>query len=81
MLDFAGPGLQKRLNKDTRGMLDSAPLKFAAENGVAFFEDLGWRVLELDSAFSAAHRFNRLLREWMDATAPGPLTPRLRRVA
>ena len=26
-------------------------------------------------------RFNRLLREWMDATAPGPVTPRLRRVA
>ena len=26
-------------------------------------------------------RFNRLLREWMEATAPGPVTPRLRRVA
>jgi pimeloyl-ACP methyl ester carboxylesterase len=26
-------------------------------------------------------RFNRLLREWIDATAPGPLEPRLRRVA
>jgi pimeloyl-ACP methyl ester carboxylesterase len=26
-------------------------------------------------------RFNRLLREWMDATEPGPVRPRLRRVA
>jgi pimeloyl-ACP methyl ester carboxylesterase len=26
-------------------------------------------------------RFNRLLREWMDATEPGPVGPRLRRVA
>ena len=26
-------------------------------------------------------RFNRLLREWMEATAPGPVTPRLRRAA
>jgi pimeloyl-ACP methyl ester carboxylesterase len=26
-------------------------------------------------------RFNRLLRDWMDATAPGPVRPRLRRVA
>jgi methyltransferase (TIGR00027 family) len=78
MLDFAGPGLQKRLNKRTRGMLDSAPLKFAAENGVAFFEDLGWRVLELESVFTAAHRFNRLPR-WMRPLAwlpqPDPRQP------
>lgn len=64
MLDFSGPGLQKRMNKRTRGMLNSAPFKFAPENGVAFFEDLGWRAIEIESVFTAAHRLNRLPR-WM----------------
>jgi pimeloyl-ACP methyl ester carboxylesterase len=43
---------------------------------VHVFEDCGhYPHIELP------HRFNRLLREWMDATAPGPVRPRLRRVA
>lgn len=63
-LDFAGPGLQRRLNKGTGGMLDNAPFKFAPENGVGYFEDLGWRPTEIESVFSAAHRLNRLPR-WM----------------
>lgn len=43
---------------------------------VHVFEDCGhYPHIELPS------RFNRLLREWMDATAPGPAEPRLRRVA
>jgi methyltransferase (TIGR00027 family) len=78
MLDFAGPGLQKRLNKRTGGLLDSAPIKFAPSNGLAFYEDLGWRPLEFDSVFSAAHRFNRLPR-WMRIAAllpqPDPRNP------
>ncbi|AGB24968.1 methyltransferase, putative, TIGR00027 family [Mycobacterium sp. JS623] len=60
VLDFFGPGLQKRMNKRTRGLLDSAPFIFAPENGVGYFEDLGWRVVEMDSVFTAAHRFGRL---------------------
>lgn len=60
MLDFSGPGLQKRMNKKTRGMMESAPFKFAPANGLAYFEDLGWRAVEMDSVFSAAHRFDRL---------------------
>ena len=43
MLDFAAPGLQKRMNKKTRGLMKSAPFKFAPANGLAYFEDLGWR--------------------------------------
>jgi methyltransferase (TIGR00027 family) len=78
MLDFAGPGLQKRLNKGTQGMLDSAPIKFAPANGLAFYEDLGWRPIETDSVFSAAHRFGRLPR-WMRIAArlpqPDPRNP------
>ncbi len=46
MLDFAAPGLQKRMNKKTRGLMDSAPFKFAPANGLAYFEDLGWRPVE-----------------------------------
>ncbi|MEA2421897.1 MAG: hypothetical protein QOF55_996, partial [Thermoleophilaceae bacterium] len=43
---------------------------------VHVFEDCGhYPHIELPA------RFNRLLREWMDATAPGPVRPRLRRVA
>ena len=60
MLDFSGPGLQKRMNKKTGGMMASAPFKFAPANGLAYFEDLGWRAVEMDSVFSAAHRFDRL---------------------
>ena len=78
MLDFSGPGLQKRMNKRTRGLLESAPFKFAPENGVGYFEDLGWRAIELDSVFTAAHRFNRLPL-WMRPLAwlpqPDPRKP------
>jgi hypothetical protein len=42
------------------GMLQNAPFKFAPENGLAFFEDLGWRTLEVESLFMAANRFRRL---------------------
>ena len=34
MLDFAAPGLQKRMNKKTRGLMQSAPFKFAPANGL-----------------------------------------------
>jgi methyltransferase (TIGR00027 family) len=78
MLDFAGPGLQKRMNKRTRGLLDSAPFKFAPANGVAYFEHLGWRVVEIHSVFTAAQRFDRLPR-WMRPLAwlpqPDPRKP------
>jgi methyltransferase (TIGR00027 family) len=78
MLDFAGPGLQHRVNKRTRGMMDSAPLKFAPANGLAYFEDLGWRPIEVESVFTAARRFDRLPR-WMRPLAwlpePDPRKP------
>jgi len=78
MLIFSGPGLQKRLNKRTGGMLDNAPFKFAPENGVAFFEDLGWRPIEIESVFTVARRINRLPR-WMRPLAwlpqPDPRKP------
>jgi methyltransferase (TIGR00027 family) len=60
MLDFAGPGLKKLMNKKMAGMLQNAPFKFAPENGLAYFEDLGWRTIDVESLFSAARRFRRL---------------------
>jgi len=60
MLDFAGPGLKRIMNKKMAGMLQNAPFIFAPENGLAYFEDLGWRTLEVESLFMAANRFRRL---------------------
>ncbi len=60
MLDTAGPGLRKLINKKMAGMQQNAPFKFAPDNGLAFFEDLGWRVAEAESLLLAAQRFRRL---------------------
>ncbi len=60
MLDFAGPGLQRMMNKKMAGMLQNAPFKFAPENGLAYFEDFGWRTARVESLFEAAYRFRRL---------------------
>jgi methyltransferase (TIGR00027 family) len=60
MLDFAFPGLRKMMNRKMAGMLENAPFKFAPENGLAYFEDLGWRTVEAESNLEAAHRFHRL---------------------
>jgi methyltransferase (TIGR00027 family) len=60
MLDFAFPGLKKRINKNVAGIAANAPFKFAPENGLAFFEDLGWRAVEAESVLEAAYRLHRL---------------------
>lgn len=80
MLDFAGPGLKKMMNKKMAGMLENAPFRFAPENGVAYFEELGWRVAEVESLLNAARRFRRLpvpmrLAAWLPQPDPrGPGT-------
>lgn len=60
MIDFAFPGLRERINKNVAGISENAPFKFAPENGLAFFEDLGWRPVEAESLLMAAKRFRRL---------------------
>jgi hypothetical protein len=42
------------------GLFQNAPFKFAPENGLAYFEDLGWRTAEVESNLEAANRFRRL---------------------
>ncbi|OCB36317.1 methyltransferase [Mycobacterium malmoense] len=77
MLDFAFPGLKKRINKNVAGISENAPFKFAPDNGLAFFEDLGWRTVEAESVLVAAHRLHRL-PIWMRPLAWLP-RPDLRR--
>lgn len=60
MLDFAGPGLRAMMNKKMAGMLENAPFKCAPENGLAWFEGLGWRTVHSESLLAAARRFRRL---------------------
>ena len=60
MLDFAFRGLRKTMNKKMSGMLENAPFKFAPANGLTFFEDLGWHVVEGESLMHAAQRLHRL---------------------
>jgi methyltransferase (TIGR00027 family) len=62
--DLFSPGLSRRLTKKSASMLDSAPLKFAPADGVAYFENLGWSTVDVESVLAAAYRFNRLPR-WM----------------
>jgi hypothetical protein len=40
--------------------MQSAPFVFAPENGLAYFEGLGWNTVEVESVFFAAYRFHRL---------------------
>jgi methyltransferase (TIGR00027 family) len=58
-LDLAGPGLKKMMNKKA-DMMENAPFRFAPDNGVAYFEDLGWRCVDVESLLAAARRFHRL---------------------
>ena len=73
MFDFGGPGLKRLMNKKMAGLLQNAPFIFAPENGLAYFEDLGWRVLESDHLMAAAKRFRRLpIFMWPALWGPQP---------
>jgi methyltransferase (TIGR00027 family) len=73
MFDFAGPGLKRVMNKKMAGMFENAPFIFAPENGLAYFEDLGWRVLESEYLMAAAKRFGRLpIFMWPAMWGPQP---------
>ena len=60
ILDLASPAILEMMRKGMGETLKNAPLKFAPENGIAFFEALGWRVAQVHSIFHAAVRFRRL---------------------
>lgn len=60
VLEFWGAGLKKWMGKKTKGIMANAPFKFGPENGLAYFEDLGWKPVETEAILQAAHRFGRL---------------------
>ena len=60
ILDLASPGLLEMMRKSMGRHLASAPMRFAPQNGVAYFEALGWRVAQVHSIVHAASRFRRL---------------------
>jgi methyltransferase (TIGR00027 family) len=79
MVNFTGPQLKKTMNKTVAGVRQNAPFKFAPDNGVAFFEELGWRTLEVESLLTAARRFRRLpilMRPVAWLRQPDPRHPR-----
>jgi methyltransferase (TIGR00027 family) len=73
MFDFGGPGLKRVMNKKMAGLLQNAPFVFAPENGLAYFEDMGWRVLDSEHLMTAAKRFRRLpMFMWPAMWGPQP---------
>jgi methyltransferase (TIGR00027 family) len=78
MTEFASPGLKALMNKKMAGMMQNAAFKFAPENGVAYFEDLGWRTLHVEALLTAARRFRRvpmLMRPVSWLPQPDPRQP------
>jgi len=60
VLDLASPELLQLMQKTMGAHLANAPMKFGPENGVAYFEALGWSVAAVEPILRAAVRFNRL---------------------
>jgi methyltransferase (TIGR00027 family) len=78
MFDFGGPGLKRLMNKKMAGLMQNAPFIFAPDNGLAYFEQLGWRILEWDYLMAAAKRFRRLplfMRPALWGPQPDPRHP------
>lgn len=80
MLDLCSPAVLTLIARNYGGALDRAPMKFAPPDGVAFFERLGWRALQVDSQFHFALRHRRL-PPWMRIAGrlmrqPDPRKPR-----
>jgi methyltransferase (TIGR00027 family) len=60
VLDMMSPRIRETISNGMGGRHPArALMKFAPENGVAFFESLGWRAREVCSLFRAAVRFRR----------------------
>jgi methyltransferase (TIGR00027 family) len=78
ILDLASPALLKMMEKSMGAQLTNAPMRFGPTNGVAFFEDFGWRAMQVQSILRAAARFRRLpwtLRLFTFLPEPNPRNP------
>jgi O-methyltransferase involved in polyketide biosynthesis len=78
VLDLASPALLDMMKKSMGPQLANAPMKFGPANGVAFFEELGWRATHIQSVLRAAARFRRLpwtLKFFAFLPEPNPRKP------
>jgi methyltransferase (TIGR00027 family) len=60
VFDTMSPMVREIFMSQMQGELCRSPMHFSSENGVAFFEALGWRVGEVRSAAQEALRLHRL---------------------
>jgi len=57
--ELSSPGILTRMKRGAGRQLASAPMKFAPDNGVAFFEEQGWTLQDIRSLFKEAARWKR----------------------
>jgi methyltransferase (TIGR00027 family) len=77
LIDMSSPGLLKLMVQSMGAELANTPLKFAPEEGLAFYEAHGWRRLAVQSMPEGAQEINRL-PDWMKpymAMPPAPDPP------
>jgi methyltransferase (TIGR00027 family) len=75
ILDVSSPRILKDLQRQMRDMLANAPMKFGPPNGVAFFEERGFRARDIEPIFHRAGSLKRLpllLRPFAYLPEPDP---------
>jgi len=60
VLDAVSPSVLQMNMRSMGRHLEQAPMKFAPADGVAFYERLGWRAIDVESMFLAALKWKRL---------------------
>ncbi|MQY30710.1 putative S-adenosyl-L-methionine-dependent methyltransferase [Nocardia sp. RB56] len=60
VFDLMSEACRRRVQRQGGEMLTNAPLRFGTDDGVAYFERLGWKLHSATSLFHAAERFRRL---------------------
>jgi hypothetical protein len=59
ILDFSSPRIRADMLRMMGKTLVNAPIQFAPANGVAFWEELGWKAREVKALFHEAARLKR----------------------
>jgi methyltransferase (TIGR00027 family) len=75
VLDLASPAIVQMMRRSMGKLLANAPMQFAPPTGVAYFEALGWRVLQMQELARTAARVKRLpwfIRPFMLLPQPNP---------
>lgn len=77
--DLTSPGVLKFMARTMGDTLVNAPMKFAVPNGAAYFEDYGWKAVDIKDQFSEAARLRRLpwlMRPFTVFPTPDPRNPK-----